>query len=132
MTPAEIEQKAAEDAILRGYHDIPDDAKLQNMSFVELAALLSSCENGSARFLVVERELARRKQEDSFSFVMPLPPDESFRRLKAVLRWLKEHVLAAIIIFVITTILGIYITKWLGSPQDQNPQPTPAAKAMPV
>ncbi|MDP1679383.1 MAG: hypothetical protein Q8L02_04580 [Candidatus Nitrotoga sp.] len=65
MTPAEIEQKAAEDAFLRGYHDIPDDAKLQNMSFVELAALLSSCENGSARFLVVEREVNLRKNQDA-------------------------------------------------------------------
>jgi hypothetical protein len=47
MTPAEIEKQASEEAFLRGYHDIPDDEKLRQMSFVELAALLSSCESGS-------------------------------------------------------------------------------------
>ncbi len=60
MTPTEIEQQAAEDAFLRGFHDIPDDANLQKMSYVQLAALLSSCESGSPRFLVVEAEKRRR------------------------------------------------------------------------
>jgi hypothetical protein len=63
MRPVEVEQQAAQEAFLRGYHGIPDDEKLQKMSFVELAALLSSCENGSARFLVVESEVNRRKNQ---------------------------------------------------------------------
>lgn len=61
MTPAEIEQKAAEEAFLRGFYDIPEDEKLQQMSFVELATLLASCEVGSARFLVVEQEMLCRR-----------------------------------------------------------------------
>jgi hypothetical protein len=65
MTDAEIEQRAAGEAFLRGYHDIPDDEKLRQMSFVELAALLSSCENGSARYLVVEQEMFRRRNGNS-------------------------------------------------------------------
>lgn len=64
MTDAEIEQRAANEAMARGYHDIPDDAKLKRMSFVELAALLSSCESGSARFSVVERELKKHLAKD--------------------------------------------------------------------
>lgn len=64
MTDAEIEQRAANEAMARGYHDIPDDAKLKRMSFVELAALLSSCEIGSARFNVVERELKKHLAKD--------------------------------------------------------------------
>ncbi|MGI0036126.1 MAG: hypothetical protein ACRD98_09690 [Nitrososphaera sp.] len=64
MTPTEIEQQAVEDAFLRGSLDIPDDAKIQNMSFVQLAALLSSCETGSARFNVVERELKKHLAKD--------------------------------------------------------------------
>lgn len=66
-------------------------------------------------------------------YFMELPPDEKFHRLKALSRWLKEHVLAAIIIFIITTILGIYINKWLAPPQGQIPPPAiQEPKAMPV
>ena len=61
MTFTEIERQAKEDAILRGYHGIRDNVALQKMSFVELAALLSTCESGSAKFLVVEQEVLRRK-----------------------------------------------------------------------
>lgn len=64
MTLEEIHQQAAQESFLRGYLDIPDDAKLQKMSFVELAALLSSCESGSARFSVVERELRKHLAKD--------------------------------------------------------------------
>lgn len=64
--------------------------------------------------------------------LIELPPDENLRRLKAIGRWLKDHVLAAIIIFVITTILGIYITKWLALPQDHSRPSVSAPKAMPV
>lgn len=64
MIDAETEQRAAEDAFLRGSLDIPDDEKLRQMSFVELAALLSSCESGSARFNVVERELKKHLAKD--------------------------------------------------------------------
>jgi hypothetical protein len=64
MTDAEIEQRAANEAMARGYYGIPDDAKLKQMSFVELASLLSSCESGSAKFNVVERELKKHLAKD--------------------------------------------------------------------
>lgn len=64
MTQSEIERKAEEDGFLRGYHSIPDDVKLHKMSFVELAALLASCEGGSAKYNVVERELKKHLAED--------------------------------------------------------------------
>lgn len=65
-------------------------------------------------------------------YFMEPPPDENFRSLKAVGRWLKEHVLAAVIIFILTTILGIYITRWLSPPQGQIPPAIQEPKAMPV
>jgi hypothetical protein len=65
-------------------------------------------------------------------YFMELPPDEKFRRLKAIGRWLKEHVLAAVIIFILTTILGIYIKQWLLPPQDQTQPPISAPKVMRV
>lgn len=46
-----------------------------------------------------------------------LPPDENFRRLKAIGRWFKQHVLASVVSVVIatfiTTILVFYTTQWL-------------------
>lgn len=64
MTPPEIERKAEEEGCLRSFHDIPDDVKLHKMSFVELAALLISCEGGSVKFNVVERELKKHLAKD--------------------------------------------------------------------
>ncbi|MEO6203306.1 MAG: hypothetical protein ABIU05_23510 [Nitrospirales bacterium] len=64
MTSPEIERKAQEDGLLRGFHDIPDDVKLHKMSFVELVALLTTCEEGSVKFHVVERELKKRLAKD--------------------------------------------------------------------
>lgn len=64
MTSSETDRKAEEDGFLRGYHGIPEDVKLHKMSFVELAELLSSCEGGSAKFNVVERELKKHLAKD--------------------------------------------------------------------
>jgi H+/gluconate symporter-like permease len=58
------------------------------------------------------------------TFIMPLPPDEKFIKTRSVARWLKEHVLAAVIISIITIVLGIYIPRWLSSTEDQNHAPT--------
>lgn len=58
------EQQAADDALLRGYHSIPDDEELQRLSFVQLAAELSNCVSGSARFSVVEREMKKHYAKD--------------------------------------------------------------------
>lgn len=60
----DTDRKAEEDGLLRGYHDIPEDVNLHKMSFVELAVLLSSCEGGSAKFNVVERELKKHLAKD--------------------------------------------------------------------
>ena len=61
-------------------------------------------------------------------YFMPLPPDEKFRRVKAVSRWLKEHVLASVVSVVIatflTTILVFYTTQWLTKHQASPPQNT--------
>ena len=48
----------------RGFHGIPDAEKLAAISFVELAALLSSCEKDSVKFRVIERELTSRLAKD--------------------------------------------------------------------
>ena len=42
------------------FHRIPPPDVLTKMPQAELAILLASCEKGSAQFLVVEREWARR------------------------------------------------------------------------
>lgn len=39
-------------------------------------------------------------------YFMELPPDEKFRRLKAMGRWLKDHVLAAVLIGAILAVLS--------------------------
>ncbi|MDD5299085.1 MAG: hypothetical protein PHD65_01170 [Gallionella sp.] len=61
-----------------------------------------------------------------------LPPDERFGALKSAARWLKDNVLAAVLIFILTTILGIYITRLLSPPQDQTRPAISEPKAMPV
>lgn len=69
-------------------------------------------------------------------YFMELPPDEKFHRLKALGRWLKEHVLAAVLIgsilAVLSTILVFYTNQWLGQHQEKSLPPLPPAKAMPV
>ncbi len=64
MTDTDIEQRADDEAMARGYYGILDDANLEQMSFVQLAALLSSCEIGSAKFSVVEREMKKHLAKD--------------------------------------------------------------------
>ncbi len=66
------------------------------------------------------------------SYLLELPEDERFSRLKAIGRWLKDHVLAAVIIFILTTICGIYINRWLSPSQENNRPPISEPKAMPV
>lgn len=50
------ETQKERDAFIEGFHGIPSAEELRGMSFVELASLLSYCEKGSAKFIVVERE----------------------------------------------------------------------------
>ncbi|NGZ10733.1 MAG: hypothetical protein CV088_15325 [Nitrospira sp. LK70] len=52
------------DAFSQGFHDIPDDRTLRSMSFIKLAELLSSCERGTTKYIVVDREVFRRKSRD--------------------------------------------------------------------
>jgi hypothetical protein len=52
------------DGFVRGFYGIPDDGKLNAMSFTELCELLASCEKESPKFLVVEREMKRRLAKD--------------------------------------------------------------------
>ena len=110
---------------------IPYDRELEAMNDKQLDVELEKSKEGSARRSTLQREKEKRDRERG-TFVMDLPPDEKFRRLKAVGRWLKEHVLAAVIIFILTTILGIYIKQWLSPPQDQSRPPISEPKAMPV
>ena len=49
------------------WHDMPAPELLAKMPPEKLAILLSSCEKGSAKFLVVEREWLRRRNEDGVS-----------------------------------------------------------------
>jgi len=52
------------DAFTRGFHGIPDEAKLKSMSYIELAESFSDSEKGSTKYYVVEREMLRRKSKD--------------------------------------------------------------------
>ena len=60
-----------EDAFQRTGLDVPLDHELQQMSFVELAALLSSCKSGSAKFSIVERELKKHLAKDQAKINRP-------------------------------------------------------------
>ncbi len=62
MAPAEVQ--AAEESFLRGYHSLPDDKKIQAMSFIQLSELYQSCEKDSTKFHVVEREVKKRLAKD--------------------------------------------------------------------
>ena len=48
MSQPQADRQVEEDAFLRSGLDVPLDHELRQMSFVELAALLSSCESGPA------------------------------------------------------------------------------------
>ena len=60
-----------EDAFHHPGLDVPLDHELQQMSFVELAALLSSCKSGSAKFCIVERELKKHLAKDQAKINLP-------------------------------------------------------------
>jgi hypothetical protein len=53
-----------QDGFVRGYHNIPDDEKLQAMSHIQLAEILQSCERDSTKFHVIEREIKKRLAKD--------------------------------------------------------------------
>lgn len=48
----------------RGYHNIPDDKKLQAMSYIQLAEIFHSCKKDSTKFHVIEREIKKRLAKD--------------------------------------------------------------------
>ncbi len=64
MADTESVRPAADEALIRGYHGIPDDARIKGMSFVQLADLLQSCETGSVKYVVVDREMKKRLAND--------------------------------------------------------------------
>lgn len=49
------------------FHGIPEKGKLESMSFSDLAVELAGCEKGSAKFLVVKREIFHRNNEIALS-----------------------------------------------------------------
>jgi len=53
-----------QDDLVRGYCDIPDDEKLQGMSYIQLSEIFHSCEKDSTKFHVVEREIKKRLAKD--------------------------------------------------------------------
>jgi len=71
----------------------------------------------------------RREMEKAFASVDE-PPEPSvkmrFARTKAVGLWLRDHVLAGVIISVVSLIVGIYIGRWLPPSQPQNQSHIPA------
>jgi Na+/melibiose symporter-like transporter len=60
---------------------------------------------------------------------------EKFRFIKNIGRWLKDQILAAVLIgsilAVISTILVFYTNKWLGQPQEKIPPQSQSAKVTP-
>ena len=86
------ERAAAEDAFARVDDNIPLDHELQAMSYVELASLLSSCEKGSAKYLVVERAKMHRDTFESQILSQAIPkgkanpvPDHWYKKPIAVI-----------------------------------------------
>ena len=61
----------AEDDFVRGYHDIPDTAELNALSFAQLASSLSSCQKDSPKFHVIEREMKKRIAQDQAKINRP-------------------------------------------------------------
>lgn len=61
VTRAELEN---DDEFVRGYHGIPHEDQLRQMSFVQLVSLLASCQKDSPKFSVVERELKKHLAKD--------------------------------------------------------------------
>lgn len=53
-----------QDDLVRGYWGIPDDEKLQAMSYIQLAEIFHSCEQDSTKFHVIEREIKKRLAKD--------------------------------------------------------------------
>ena len=51
-----------ENAFIEGFHGIPSEIARRAMSDVELAAALAESDKSSAKFIVLDLELARRKQ----------------------------------------------------------------------
>ena len=49
-----------QDGFIRGFNDIPDDSQLRSMPYIQLCDLLSSCDAGTTKFMVVEAEKRRR------------------------------------------------------------------------
>jgi hypothetical protein len=58
------QQPSEGDDFDRGLHGIPDDEKFEVMSFVQLASALSSCDSGSPKFMVIEREMKKHLAKD--------------------------------------------------------------------
>lgn len=58
------EENSEQEAFVRGFHGIPDSAKLESLSFSELASELSTTESGSPKFIVIEREMKKHLAKD--------------------------------------------------------------------
>ncbi len=52
-------------------HEIPDDKKIQSMSFNELAIEISNCKKDAPRFFIIERELKKRLAQDQAAIYRP-------------------------------------------------------------
>ncbi|WP_370309600.1 hypothetical protein [Sinimarinibacterium flocculans] len=57
----------AEDDFLRGFHGVPSAEELRALSDVQLASLLSSCEAGSVKWLLINEEIHSRREAESLS-----------------------------------------------------------------
>ena len=127
--------------------DVPYDRELEAMNDKQLDIEIERSKEGSARRSAFQREKEKRNlsmyaggltwvDREYDPHFMEMPPNEKFRRSKAVGRWLKEHVLAAVLIgsilAVLSTILIFYTNQWLGQHQEKIPPQSPPAQAMPV
>ena len=64
MNADERARQDIREGMARGYHDIPDDAKLQAMSYVHLSEEFQSSKKDSPRLHVLDREMKRRIAQD--------------------------------------------------------------------
>lgn len=56
---------AENDNFIRGFRDIPDDAKIKAMSFIELVEALSQAKRETTLFLALDREHKKRLGRDA-------------------------------------------------------------------
>ena len=87
------------EGFVRGFHGIPDDAALRAMSYTDICELLSSCEKGTTKHSIVEREKVRRDIIENAKLARPSPSFWFHPAIRTALYILGVVVAGAILVF---------------------------------